>query len=524
MSMSASIISAAVLGGGLTFCLLWLALRFDWGAVLDRRRREWHHGNGYPVPRLGGAALAVSFVLLELAIALFRPELRAGTPGRDLVVFASLAMFGLGFWDDLRPLGAWRKLLGQVLIAATVCYGGIGIEVCSLPFTTSIIHLGGWGPVVTVVWLVILTNLINLIDGVDGLAGGICFMLLVLIATVAHQNGNFEVLASGMAAAVLAFLCFNFPPARVYLGDGGAYFLGFQIGLYAIVNSHKGTVIAALVAPLFVLALPMADALVTLARRSLRGLPLFRPDRKHLHHRLVAVGCSRRKIVLWVYGLNLLFLLMGLAVFWSRGAWIPVLAGAAMLLLFACASTFQFSRRWFALHDVVRSSLSMRSQVKYALSLAHWLELESGRHSCRDDLWPDFIFAAQKLGFASVRLTCADVQRTWQRDDVATGARRHFTYANGICGTLEFSVPLCSLHDESLPPAAECTIRCARRFRGCRSNPQVFEMFSELMAEAWNKAAARLDGPHVRLPFNGRVRPVRNATQLGETGILCDGR
>src|SRR5256885_16682486 len=111
------------------------------------------------------------------------------------------------------------------------------------------------------------------------------------------------------------------------MGDGGAYFLGFQLGLFAIAGSQKGTIMAALVAPLFVLALPILDTALAILRRGLRGLPIFRPDRRHIHHRLIDMGLSRRKVVLSIYAITLLFLGMGFAAFWSRGQLVPVLFG-----------------------------------------------------------------------------------------------------------------------------------------------------------------------------------------------------
>jgi UDP-GlcNAc:undecaprenyl-phosphate GlcNAc-1-phosphate transferase len=164
-----------------------------------------------------------------------------------------------------------------------------------IPFSATIIDLGNWGILITVLWLVGMTNLINLIDGADGLAGGICLMLMVLLAYVGHESGSFELLVSGMAGALLAFLWFNFPPARIYLGDGGAYFLGFQIGLLAILSSHKGTVLAALVAPLFVLALPIIDTALAILRRGLRGLPIFRPDRTTFITICSTAGCREER-------------------------------------------------------------------------------------------------------------------------------------------------------------------------------------------------------------------------------------
>ena len=168
-------------------------------------------------------------------------------------------------------------------------------------------------------------------------------MLMTLLAYVGHESGSFELLVSGMAGALLGFLWFNFPPARIYLGDGGAYFLGFQIGLFALLSSNKGTVLAALVAPLFVLGLPIADTALAILRRGLRGLPIFRPDRRHIHHHLLEMGLSRRKVVLYFYGVTLVFLAMGFAAFWSRGHLIPVLLGLATILLLLCAGKLHFS-------------------------------------------------------------------------------------------------------------------------------------------------------------------------------------
>ena len=303
----------AVVGLAIVLAVVPLFLRIGWLRALVQRGRDLHHIHQRPIPRLGGLALLIAYAGVEAFIALFCPEARSKLAGRPVVLLGSLAMFGLGFWDDIKPLGAKRKLLIQIAIALGVSASGVGIVAFKMPFMGNVVSLGGWGVLLTVLWLVGMTNLINLIDGVDGLAGGICFMLMGLLAYVAHASGSFECMMAGMAGALLGFLWFNFPPARVYLGDSGAYFLGFQIGLLAIINSHKGTIFVALVAPLFVLALPILDTSLAILRRGLRGLPIFRPDRKHLHHRLLHMGLSRRKVVLSLYGVTLLFLLMGFA-------------------------------------------------------------------------------------------------------------------------------------------------------------------------------------------------------------------
>jgi UDP-N-acetylmuramyl pentapeptide phosphotransferase/UDP-N-acetylglucosamine-1-phosphate transferase len=178
-------------------------------------------------------------------------------------------------------LGAKRKLLGQLLIASGAYFLGIAINQFQIPFTGHVVHLGFWSWPVTVCWLVVMTNFINLIDGVDGLAGGICLMLMSLLVYVGGGAGPMSFIAAGMAGALLGFLRFNFPPARIYMGDGGAYFLGFLIGCISIVSSQKGTIFAALSAPLLVLALPILDTLLAILRRGLRGRKLARSDTKH---------------------------------------------------------------------------------------------------------------------------------------------------------------------------------------------------------------------------------------------------
>jgi hypothetical protein len=276
------------------------------------------------------------------------------------------------------------------------------------------------------------------------------------------------------------------------LGDGGAYFLGFQIGLFSIANAHKGTVFAALAAPLFVLALPIVDACLAILRRGLRGLPIFRPDRKHLHHRLLGMGLSRLRVVLSLYALTLVFLLMGLVAFWSQGELVPVLLGLAVLLLLFCAGKLSFSREWFAVGRMVGNSLGMRAQIQYALSLTRWLELEGGRHRSVDGLWSDFAFAAQKLGFAAAKLTLEDGQRVWvQPELLGVSPVARYEFQDGRYGVLELGVRRCPLSQPGVQPPCGANRDCALSYRGCLSNPRVFEILSELLAEAWTKAARR---------------------------------
>jgi len=510
------IIICGLLGMGVVLLLVPLILRAVGSANLFQRGQDFHHTHQTPIPRVGGLALAAAFVGVEIFIAVMWPAERAKTPERPVVLISSLAMFALGFWDDLRPLGAKRKLFGQILIALVVCGFGIGIQRFRIPFTETAVSLGGWGVLITVLWLVGMTNLINLIDGVDGLAGGICLMLMMLLAYLGHQSGSFELLVTGMAGALLGFLRYNFPPARIYLGDGGAYFLGFQIGLFAILSSNKGTVFAALIAPLFVLALPILDTALAILRRGLRGLPIFRPDRRHIHHHMLGMGLSRRRVVLYIYGITLVFLAMGFAAFWSRGQLIPVLLGVATLILLLFAGKLKYSQHWSAVGRIVGNSIEMRQEIHYAMTLTRWLTLEGGRRDSAEELWSDLAFAAQRLGFSSVKMTLADGHRAWEQPCGGQSSRSVTQILQGgRLGTLELKAAAC----EKGARAPDRGLKCERSHCPCVSDDRVFEVVSELLAEAWVKgintsslAAAgplrfdtKLAGPCLRTPtkFSG---------------------
>ncbi len=499
-----SIIGCGLLGLAIVLVLGRLTLRFcgSWS-----RERDFHHTHNTPVPRLGGLALAGAWIGLEILIRLLYPEEMLRIPCRNVVVFSSLAMFGLGFWDDLKPLGAKRKLVGQILISLAVWYAGAGIETLRIPFSQHIMMLHGWGALVTVLWLVGITNLINLIDGVDGLATGICLMLMALLVYVGYQNGTFVLLTVGMTGALLAFLWFNFPPAKMFLGDGGAYFLGFQIGLFALVSSHKGSVLAALIAPLFVLALPIVDTSLAILRRGLRGLPLFRPDRRHLHHHLLSIGMSRRKVVLLCYGLTLMFLGMGFAAFYSNGQLVPVLLGFAAAILLLCAGQLSFSREWFAVGRTLGNSLAMRREIHYALALMECLSHQARRRPSLSDLYDEFVHSAERLGFTAVKVRLADGERVWQQPGRCGSKPRCFqqelkTHCGGI---IELQAPACfggqpcSSKRSVLPKNGP--FRCPNPTDG-----RLFDVISELVAEGWIRAAARSSTNGSSSRFNGSAR------------------
>jgi UDP-GlcNAc:undecaprenyl-phosphate/decaprenyl-phosphate GlcNAc-1-phosphate transferase len=434
------------------------------------RAADFHHSHGTPVPRLGGIALAASFVCLASALIFFAPVTTTPIPLRIVIVLGCLGMFGVGLWDDFRPLGAKIKLVAQIAIATAVYFGGIQIEVFKNPFTNAQYALGVLGFAATVLWLVTLTNLVNLIDGLDGLAGGIAFMLMCLLANVGmgvHSTFT-TLLSAGMAGALLGFLYYNFPPAKIYLGDGGAYFLGFLIGILSIQNSHKGSVAAALIAPLFALALPIVDVSLAILRRGLKGLPLFRPDRKHIHHRLVEFGLSRQRTVLVLYSISCLCLFLAFAAFWLQGQMkLPLLLGTLFLILIIAGRSLGFIKNWFGLLSRLLRSLELRQETRYALTLSKWLEMEAERRDSVYELWQDYQFVVKKLGFSEVKVTLPDGSNTWRTSATHTRVHelqraRHETPGGAV---IEF--------------AAEVAVMPEK----------LFELLAELAAETWHKSA-----------------------------------
>ena len=458
-------------------------------ALTGRRDRQIHQTHKVPVPRLGGLALAAAFVLV-VPIALLFAASEGKSPRLGLTTsFTALLMFGLGFWDDLRPLGARKKLLGQIVIALLAFLCGLQVESFKNPISGVIYDLGLWGLPATVLWLVTLTNLINLIDGIDGLAGGISLMLMCLLVYVGFQANQFTypyLVAFGMAGALIAFLNFNFPPAKIYLGDGGAYFLGYLIGALAIQNSNKGTVAAALIAPIFALALPILDVTLSILRRGLHGLPIFRPDRRHIHHRLIQSGFSRRRAVLTLYGISLVFLGLAFVAFWSRGKWTPLLFGCVFLVLIVIVPSLGLLRNWLAIGSALGTSLEIRKQVQYTLLLRNWLEMEAERADSVESLWSDLVFMARKIGFTAMTLRAGDAQRAWESATSVSDARQHFVQH-------ELQIDGKSVHLE---------------FRARRSDmsEKLFGVVTELVAEGWLNASLRWRECR-EIPF---ALPVRN--------------
>jgi len=482
------IITSVLLGLAVTWLLIPFVQQNATPGSSYFQARFFHHTHQGSISRFGGVALMAAFLTVVMLSYLWLPPFSAVRQSfRSVVAASSMAMFLLGFWDDLKPIGARKKLAGQILIATVVWYCGIRIDKFLSPISGHLYDLGGWSWLVTTFWLVALTNVINLCDGIDGLAGGISLMLMGLLTFLGHEAMSFPMICSaGMFGALLGFLRYNFPPAKIYMGDGGAYFLGFLIAVLTLLHSQKGTVVAALIAPLFVLALPILDVSVAILRRGLKGLPLFRPDREHIHHRMLKFGFSRTRAVLVMYGISALFLFFAFILLWQQGRGLPILLGFMFLTLLLAARMFDFSRHWFAVGRVLENSLEMRKETHYALTLARWLELEAERVDSLDELWDNFVFLAGKFGFARAKLKKSEGTKVWE-------TRKDFVAPDDYCRSYDWNEGFAG----SLQLEGDHT----------KMSVKLFEHLSELAAEAWLKAVIHWGESHGPTPSAAKSNP-----------------
>ncbi|MBV5261186.1 undecaprenyl/decaprenyl-phosphate alpha-N-acetylglucosaminyl 1-phosphate transferase [Synechococcus moorigangaii CMS01] len=263
-----------------------------------------------PMVRLGGVAIFLG-TLVSLGVAWQMNWFPYLVPGEHWpilgVLFGAIAFFGIGFGDDLFELSALSRLLMQFIAAGIAWLMGVQIEFLTIPFTGEVFSVGWLSLPFTLIWLVGMANAINWIDGLDGLAAGVSgIAAAVLLVTTLHLNEPMVAfMAAALAGASLGFLRYNFNPAQIFMGDGGSYFMGFTLAAMGVVGLVKTTAVTAVLLPYVILAVPLIDMTTVVFSRISSGASPFKPDKRHLHHRLLAAGFSHRATVLFIYGLTL---------------------------------------------------------------------------------------------------------------------------------------------------------------------------------------------------------------------------
>lgn len=373
--------------------------------VVDKpdRTRKVHR---YPIPRVGGIAIIVSY-FGAFFLSRFGPRVFDNTLALvDRLIPAVLVIFAIGLIDDFVGLKPWQKLLGQLGAVALAVYAGVRITFIGHQAIGETLGL-----VVTVVWLLVCTNAFNLVDGLDGLAAGIgLFATLTIFAGAVIQNNlPLQFATLPLAGCLLAFLCYNFNPATIFLGDSGSLLIGFLLGCYGAAWTQKSVTLLGITAPLIALALPLLDTTLAVVRRLLRRQPIFNADRGHIHHKLLDRGLTPRRVVLMLYGM------CGLAAACSllQSVVSNYYVAALILLLFLGAV-------WLGIHYLGYAELilvgrimrgdTLQRAVQARLALSAFESAIASAQSL-DDCWQILCSFCSQMGFSAVRLAARGRRR-----------------------------------------------------------------------------------------------------------------
>jgi UDP-GlcNAc:undecaprenyl-phosphate GlcNAc-1-phosphate transferase len=283
-----------------------VAQRYGWVDNPDGRRKR----HTEPVPRVGGVAVYLSFVIASgvFLLAALPSDPWYGRVAvhayRHLVVACGFVVL-VGLADDLWGVKPFAKIAVQAATAFYLFLNGYRIDAISNPFGGDTVPLGIFALPVTLVWFVGMSNAFNLIDGLDGLAAGIGLFSTTTLFIAAAINERWEVtlLCSALGGALLGFLRYNFFPANIFLGDSGSLLIGFALAAFAIRGSMKSSAAIAVAAPLLALAIPIVDAVIAILRRLIAGKNPLEADGDHIHHRLLRRGWGPRSAVVLLYAI-----------------------------------------------------------------------------------------------------------------------------------------------------------------------------------------------------------------------------
>lgn len=255
-----------------------------------------------PIPRLGGLGIYAGFLIGYMIFGQHSIQMNA-------ILIGSFIILVTGIFDDIKPVPAKYKLLGQLAGAAVIpLYGGILLK--DISAFGLYLNFGILAYPITILFILGVVNCINLIDGLDGLSSGISSIYFLTVGIIAmmlnNSNGLDVTLTFIMLGSTLGFLVHNFHPAKIFMGDSGSMFLGYIISVIALLG-FKNITLTSFIIPLLLLAIPIMDTLFAILRRLINHKPLGEPDKNHLHHQLLKLRLSQTKTVLVIYLVDILF-------------------------------------------------------------------------------------------------------------------------------------------------------------------------------------------------------------------------
>ena len=278
-------------------CPLVKSFAYKIGAIdVPKDSRRMHKK---PVPRLGGLAIFLGFMVSILLFVHIDHQMKGILLGAVIIVV-------LGVVDDMTPLRAKFKFLVQICAALVAVYHGVVIEILTNPnvFSDAPYWLLGWMKYpVTVLWIVGVTNAVNLIDGLDGLANGVSAIsaATVLVIALITSDAQVAVVMAALVGACVGFLPYNLNPAKMFMGDTGATFLGFILSTMSIQGLFKFYAVISFAVPFLILGLPIFDTAFAMIRRMAHGQSPMHADRGHIHHRLIDMGLNQKQAVATLY-------------------------------------------------------------------------------------------------------------------------------------------------------------------------------------------------------------------------------
>ena len=370
--------------------------------IIDRpdQTRKFH---GRPVPRLGGVAIAASYLLCGLYLAYFPyRESIADVPAAVLAMSrlmpAAMVALATGVLDDVFGLRPWQKLAGQTLAATLAYMAGFGVYILQgNPLST-------WLSIpLSLLWLVGCMNAVNLVDGMDGLAAGVGFFATVttLIAALIHQNLELAIVTVPMAGALLGFLRYNFNPASIFLGDSGSLLVGLLLGCYAALWSQKSATMLGMAAPLMALAIPLLETSLSILRRALRNRPVFGADAGHIHHKLLEQGLTPRRAALLLYGVCALAAVLSLLHETAYNRF-----GGLVIVLFCGASWIGIQHLGYAELGLAGRALvrgTLRGIIDFQIRLQEF-ERALSQAGNLEEQWEVIRHGCKEFGLSGVRL------------------------------------------------------------------------------------------------------------------------
>jgi len=260
-----------------------------------------------PISNIGGLGIFVAFFISFLLFFCLKRFEFPSTINIPLYITAFSLSFILGFLDDIFHIRARYKLIAQIIIAFIASLSGLLIVQFSF-FNLITIKFGYFSYFLSIIWIIMFMNAINLIDGMDGLASGILILASIFIFSISIiiKNDFVSFLSIVLFGSIAGFYIFNFPPAKIFMGDGGAYFLGFIFSTFGLMGIKKSSIAVLLIIPLILLMIPILDILQVIFRRIKEQKNIFIADKSHIHHRLLSIGFSTRSILFITYMITII--------------------------------------------------------------------------------------------------------------------------------------------------------------------------------------------------------------------------